>query len=150
MGICISTTRQVMNAFSENYMISPAGCWEWTGWKNNWGYPTIRDESGRPDGAHRFIYRVLIDVIPKGMHIDHLCRNKLCVNPEHLELVTASENRRRQQGDQCKRGHRFDMIKLKPDGSIKQRICSQCRYKRGIPAVLGRSMVMLNPNAARL
>ena len=45
--------------------------------------------------AHRVTYRHLVGPIPAGMQVDHLCRNRTCVNPDHLEPVTASENRRR-------------------------------------------------------
>lgn len=71
------------------------GCWLWTG-------PTDRDGYARQVGwygalarPHRLIYEVLVGPIPDGLQIDHLCRVKRCVNPEHLEPVTTQENTRR-------------------------------------------------------
>lgn len=58
-------------------------CWEWTG-KAASGY-----------GAHRRVYEWLRGPVPEGLELDHLCRNKLCVRPDHLEPVTRAENMRR-------------------------------------------------------
>lgn len=69
------------------------GCWTWYK-ANGWGYGTIHHE-GRSQAAHRVIYTALSGEIPEGLHLDHLCRNPLCVNPEHLEPVTQQENNRR-------------------------------------------------------
>lgn len=71
-------------------------CWLWTGDVSNSGYGAfIEHASRRTSPAHRAVYRVLIGPIPDGLTLDHLCRNKLCVNPAHLEPVTMQENRRR-------------------------------------------------------
>lgn len=73
-------------------------CWTWLGATNDRGYP--RWGYG-PSGAqvnvyaHRFSYETLIGPIPDGLTVDHLCRNIVCVNPAHMELVTKSENTRR-------------------------------------------------------
>ena len=67
-------------------------------------------------GAHRVVYEFLVGPIQKGLQLDHLCRVRACVNPAHLEPVTAKENTRRSipymksmnRGiTQCKRGHEF-------------------------------------------
>lgn len=86
----------------------PSGCWLWAG-------PTrSRDREyggvqldGRTQAVHRVMYELLIEPIPDGLHIDHLCRTKLCVNPSHLEPVTNAENMRRRfaQRTVCKHGH---------------------------------------------
>jgi hypothetical protein len=70
------------------------GCWEWLGFRKNTGYGQFRHK-GRTQPAHRFFYRLYVGEIPDGLHLDHLCRNRLCVNPEHLEPVTREENVRR-------------------------------------------------------
>lgn len=67
-------------------------CWTWTGDIQNRGYGYLRC---RCDTAHRIAYQVLAGSIPKGLTLDHLCRNKLCCNPAHLEPVTVQENIRR-------------------------------------------------------
>lgn len=70
-------------------------CWLWTGTVANTGYGHIYRKGGPVVGAHRLSYEVHVDPIPEGLTIDHLCRVPLCVNPDHLEPVTQSENNRR-------------------------------------------------------
>lgn len=69
-------------------------CWVWTGWTDRDGYGAL-DVGGKFTRAHRFAYEELVGPIPEGLTIDHLCRVKHCVNPAHLEPVTAEENTRR-------------------------------------------------------
>lgn len=77
------------------------GCWLWTGSVNRNGYGSfnILDGRGRSERttarAHRFIYELLVEPIPEGLELDHLCNNRRCVYPVHLEPVTRSENVRR-------------------------------------------------------
>lgn len=73
------------------------GCWHWTAalMPNGYGYFRVSTPRRRMVYAHRAAYELLVGPIPDGMVIDHLCRNKSCVNPEHLEVVTQGENVRR-------------------------------------------------------
>ena len=70
-------------------------CWPWLAAIQS-GYGYIR-QNGRPRLAHRVAYEHLVGPIPEGLDIDHLCRNRRCCNPLHMEPVTRSEN--------VKRGH---------------------------------------------
>lgn len=71
------------------------GCWEWTDALNNRGYGSLRVRPAPSRGAHVVAYELFVGPLPAGLEIDHLCRVRHCVNPEHLEAVTRSENMRR-------------------------------------------------------
>lgn len=76
---------------------SSSGCWEWTGATNTSGYGVV-GRGARGAGnvlVHRAMYEIHIAEIPDGLHIDHLCRNKRCANPWHLDPVTQAVNNNR-------------------------------------------------------
>lgn len=77
-----------------NLRFMPSGCVEFTGAISSTGYGHVLRE-GKMVGAHRAAYELLVGPIPDGLHIDHLCCNRPCVNPAHLEPVTMQENLRR-------------------------------------------------------
>lgn len=72
----------------------PEGCWIWTGALDKHGYGEF-SENRRRRRAHRVVYELVRGEIPPGLVMDHLCRVKSCVNPEHLDPVTHTENVRR-------------------------------------------------------
>lgn len=79
---------------------APSGCWLWASTLNRKGYGTIRAGGSAPKRflAHRVAYQLVVGAIPAGLQLDHLCRVRHCVNPAHLEAVTARENLRRGMG----------------------------------------------------
>ena len=74
------------------------GCWVWRGSIDSGGYGRVWGGGSRKDGtgrlvpAHRWSYEALVGIVPLGLQSDHLCRNRACVNPAHIEPVTNREN----------------------------------------------------------
>ncbi len=71
-----------------------SGCWEWTGYIKPTGYGVVSFKR-RMTASHRVVYTLLVGEIGHGLHCDHLCRNRSCCNPAHIEIVTPIENWRR-------------------------------------------------------
>lgn len=102
-----------------------AGCWTWTGGKNQFGYGVVH-VAGKHTLVHRLAYEANGALISPQLTIDHLCCNKACCNPFHLELVTLAENIRRANWltETCRSGrHPVSAMRVRPSG---ERICAPC------------------------
>lgn len=106
------------------------GCWLWTGAVDRFGYGTIVADR-RTLRAHKAVYETRVGLVPDGLELDHLCRNKRCVNPAHLEPVTHSENLLRHYATvtTCPHGHLYDEANTYRDTAGKRR-CRACLRER--------------------
>lgn len=112
----------------------PGGCWLWAAYVNPDGYGEFWPTTDRHVGAHRYSYELNVGPIPEGLHIDHLCRVRNCVNPAHLEPVTCRENLLRGDTFQaanaakthCPQGHPYDST------CRGRRICTTCGRARTV------------------
>lgn len=115
--------------------VDTSGCWLWTGCTDGTGYAqmTIDYKSLK---AHRVAYEAYVGPIPEGLQLDHLCRVRHCVNPEHLEPVTALENMRRRpryghgHETECPYGHPYDEANTYVGPMESHRQCRTCRRAR--------------------
>ncbi len=140
-----------MQAMRQKYVMGPPevrlrakyleinGCWEWQGAKNEAGYGVFWFK--KPTQAHIASYILHVGPIPLGLELDHTCRNRSCVNPDHLEPVTHAENVLRGQGNaainakktHCKRNHALTPDNVYPTANRadNRRVCITCAQEDG-------------------
>lgn len=135
MGVFVQINEGNPNGKSQRYpigyVICESGCWEWVGAKSGVGYGTVTVGGSHTKSAHRWMYEQVKGPIPDGMTLDHLCRKRDCVNPDHLEVVTMTENVLRGDGPtarnarktHCARGHQYGAR----EPGTTQRHCTACR-----------------------
>lgn len=114
----------------------PDFCWAWTGAINSRGYGCVA-VNRKSQLTHRVAYQLLVGPIPAGLQIDHLCRNKRCCNPAHLEAVTGKVNSGRTDRAEktlCAHGHPLLgdnlIIKSYGDRGLVKRNCRTCHNAR--------------------
>jgi hypothetical protein len=118
----------------ESKVLKTKSCWIWQASKNDKGYGMFW-LNGRYVRAHRFFYMIFKGALDSSLVIDHLCKNTLCVNPNHLEQVTQAENVRRGSAGKinnsqarktnCPKGHEYS--RLNKSG---HRLCGKCRSEQ--------------------
>lgn len=139
----------VARRMRSGHRVSQDGCWIWTGRLDRDGYGRCRLTilgQKRETGAHRAAWLSLVGPLPEGSVIDHLCRNRACINPAHLEPVTTGENTRRsglvgrtagsvnRSKTHCIRGHEFTPenthLATSQTNGYTRRVCIKCRRRR--------------------
>jgi len=115
-----------------------SGCWVWVGALSSNGYGSFRAIPAIAEAAHRVSYRLRHGALPpKGFDLDHLCRNRACVNPDHLEVVTRSVNlnrgiKRNLLKTQCPSVHAYsgENLRVHPTGGRACKACNAAAVKR--------------------
>lgn len=111
-------------------------CWLWLASTSGKGYGTFHFR-GRCTGAHRVAYILCVGEVPQGTELDHKCRNRRCVRPDHLEAVSHAENVRRgligitaATKNICRNGHRMSAANtVGRRGQERARFCLECRRR---------------------
>jgi hypothetical protein len=133
----LAEIERILTRYGHHIRFHPYGCWEWIGTIDTKGYGVASVSKSKNVRAHRLIYEAFRGPISDGLDLDHLCRNRSCVNPHHLEPVTRKENVYRGESitirahlaGTCIRGHAMtpENTYISPKG---QRHCQTCRRMR--------------------
>lgn len=136
-GVCRGWLMTLEERFAAKYTVDPAaGCWIWRAAKNEDGYGRIW-VAGRNALAYKALYELRFGAVADGLELDHLCRNRACVNPEHLEPVPhvvnvlrspATLNSIALRKTHCDSGHAFTAENTYRYKGARQ--CRACRRER--------------------
>ncbi len=131
--------KSILEAFLSKIIIVKSGCWVWIAFCNNKGYGQFNFNK-KNARAHRFIYEYFYDRICSDLTIDHLCKVKNCVNPNHLEEVTNRENNLRSNSigginsrkTHCNKGHPLsgENLRIENYGGRRCKTCELDRKRR--------------------
>lgn len=129
---------KTIEKFAARFVISNSGCWEWKAGMNIQGYGRFYD-SPKVQAAHRFGYEIVKGKVPDNLQVDHLYRNRKCVNAAHLEAVTPRENTIRgntlaslnSKKTECIHGHKYtpENTTVVRSNHLK-RACKECNRIR--------------------
>lgn len=128
-------------ALTDHTMTLDNGCVVWTGHIDRNGYGKVNRRSARIYTAHTLAYVIAFGPVPDGCEIDHLCKNRACCNPAHLEAVPHAvnigrgdykSNHRNGRKTHCKRGHEFtsENTRIYVLRGVRIRKCRACRKER--------------------
>lgn len=130
--------KPVLERFLSKINVVDSGCWEWQGCESR-GYGQFWYNK-KLKATHQISYELFKGNIPKGLELDHLCRNKRCCNPDHLEAVTHKENTQRglvgfvsglkqRAKTHCPQGHEYneENTHIRPNGDRQCRVCEKIR-----------------------
>jgi hypothetical protein len=127
-------TASIQERIRNTIAIDDSGCWIWKASVGRSGYGRLR-MGGKTREVHRLAYEAYRGPIPEGLEIDHLCRVRRCVNPDHLDLVTHAENVRRglvgsreRSRTHCPYGHPYDESNTYVKGGGRH--CRACKARR--------------------
>jgi hypothetical protein len=122
------------------HFLSLDGCWLWTGQRTTWGYGVVVGMIAQTKtSAHRAMWEVLVGPIPDGLVLDHICRNRLCVNPTHLQVTSHGNNAAlgQRRKTRCPQGHPYD--EENTQWTLEgYRHCRACNRERTMQAFLKR------------
>jgi hypothetical protein len=140
-GVPGRKARPILERIAEKVALTDDGCVIWTGSLDIGGYGQIgvgskRDRTNTKRKVHRLLYELTVGPVPAGLDLDHLCRNRACCRPDHLEPVTRRENLARGTGLigqqlarlTCAHGHPYTPENTYMDNGA--RVCRTCKAIR--------------------
>jgi hypothetical protein len=130
MGMVVS---KLLLDIQSNIIIDPNGCWNWK-WAAVNGYGRVNNSDGRTGLVYKRLWEDAYGPVPQGKVLDHVCRNRLCCNLDHLRIATISENRlnsdyvnQNYNKQTCINGHEFTVENTYIHERTQERGCKECR-----------------------